>query len=104
MGGSRRPPLKDVARAWLPDAVVDRPKASFGAPLRAWVTHDLAPMIEDILVPWRARRLRIPRAEPLLRMVAEQRRGKRDWSKQLWELLTLETWYRNIRRAGVGSR
>jgi hypothetical protein len=41
--------------------------------------------------------------EPLLRMVAEHRDGRRDWSKQLWELLTLETWYHNVRNAGVGS-
>ena len=26
---------------WLPDEIIDRPKASFGAPLRAWVTNDL---------------------------------------------------------------
>jgi asparagine synthase (glutamine-hydrolysing) len=36
-------------------------------------------------------------------MVKEQRTGRRDYSKQLWELLTLETWYRNARTAGVGT-
>ena len=96
--------LKDVARAWLPDAVIDRPKASFGAPLRAWVTHDLAPMIDDTLVRGELVASGFVQQEPLLRMVAEQRAGKRDWSKQLWELLTLETWYRNMRTAGVRSR
>ena len=41
--------------------------------------------------------------EPLLRMVADQRAGRRDLSKQIWQLLTLETWYRNARCAGVGA-
>ena len=102
-GRVQKAALKDVARAWLPDAVIDRPKASFGAPLRAWVTHDLAPMIDDTLVRGELVGSAFVQQEPLLRMVAEQRAGKRDWSKQLWELLTLETWYRNVRSAGVGS-
>jgi asparagine synthase (glutamine-hydrolysing) len=36
-----RSALKDAAEAWLPPEIVHRPKASFGAPLRAWVSHDL---------------------------------------------------------------
>lgn len=103
-GRVQKAALKDVARGWLPDAVIDRPKASFGAPLRAWVSHDLAPMIDDTLVRGELVGSGFIRQEPLVRMVAEQRAGKRDWSKQLWELLTLETWYRNMRSAGVGSR
>jgi asparagine synthase (glutamine-hydrolysing) len=103
-GRTQKAVLKDVARAWLPDAVIDRPKASFGAPLRAWITHDLAPVIDDTLVGGELVGSGFVQKQPLLRMVAEQRGGKRDWSKQLWELLTLETWYRNVRSAGVGSR
>ena len=72
--------------------------------MRAWVTHDLAPMIDDTLVRGELVASGFVQQEPLLRMVAEQRAGKRDWSKQLWELLTLETWYRNMRTAGVRSR
>ena len=103
-GRTQKAALKDVARAWLPDEIVDRPKASFGAPLRAWVTHDLAPVIDDTLVGGELVASGFIQKQPLLRMVEEQRGGKRDWSKQLWELLTLETWYRNVRSAGVGSR
>src|ERR1019366_3961118 len=31
----------------LPAEIVHRPKASFGAPLRAWISHDLAEMVDD---------------------------------------------------------
>jgi asparagine synthase (glutamine-hydrolysing) len=102
-GRVQKAALKEAARAWLPDAVIDRPKASFGAPLRAWVAHDLAPVIDDTLVRGELVASGFMTQEPLLRMVAEHRDGRRDWSKQLWELLTLETWYRNVRNAGVGS-
>jgi asparagine synthase (glutamine-hydrolysing) len=102
-GRTQKAPLKDVARAWLPDEVIDRPKASFGAPLRAWVTHDLTQMIDDTLVHGELVGTGFLRTEPLVRMVEDQRAGRRDYSKQLWELLTLETWYRNARTAGVGA-
>ena len=36
--------LREAAQEWLPSEIVDRPKASFGAPLRAWVTNDLGPL------------------------------------------------------------
>jgi asparagine synthase (glutamine-hydrolysing) len=39
--------------------------------------------------------------EPLRRMVADQRSGRRDVSKQLWQLLSMELWYRGVRAAGV---
>jgi asparagine synthase (glutamine-hydrolysing) len=66
------------------------------------VTHDLAEMIDDTLVRGELVGSGFLRAAPLVRMVEDQRAGRRDYSKQLWELLTLETWYRNARSAGVG--
>ena len=36
-GRTQKFALKEAARQWLPKEVVDRPKASFSAPLRAWV-------------------------------------------------------------------
>ena len=49
-GRIQKAALKQAARAWLPDEIIDRPKASFGAPLRAWVTNDLSELIDDTLV------------------------------------------------------
>ena len=36
-------------------------------------------------------------------MVRDQRTGRRDQSKQIWQLLSLELWYRNARDAGVAA-
>jgi asparagine synthase (glutamine-hydrolysing) len=36
-------------------------------------------------------------------MVADQRAGRRDVSKQLWQLLSMELWYRTVRTAGVAG-
>jgi asparagine synthase (glutamine-hydrolysing) len=103
-GREQKAALKDAARAWLPDAVIDRPKASFGAPLRAWVTNDLSELIDDVLLHGELVGTGFLRPEPLHRIVADQRSGRRDESKQIWQLLSLELWYRNARSAGVGAR
>ena len=42
--------LKDAAEDWLPDEIVNRPKASFSAPLRAWVAHELKDVVDEVLL------------------------------------------------------
>ena len=49
-GRSGKIALKRAAEAWLPDEIVHRPKASFSAPLRSWVSRDLRDVINDSLL------------------------------------------------------
>ena len=100
-GRVQKAALKQAARDWVPDEIIDRPKASFGAPLRAWVTNDLGPLIDDVLVGGDLVSTGYLRREPLDRLIADQRSGRRDNSKQVWQLLSLELWSRNVRGAGV---
>ena len=100
-GRQQKAALKDAARAWLPDEVIDRPKASFGAPLRAWVTNDLRELVDDVLLRGELVASGFLRPAPLERLVGDQRSGRRDRSKQVWQLLSLELWYRNARAGGV---
>ena len=102
-GRQQKAALKDAARAWLPDEIIDRPKASFGAPLRAWVTNDLRELVDDVLLRGDLVASGFLRAAPLQRLVDDQRSGRRDEAKQVWQLLSLELWYRNARAAGVGA-
>ena len=102
-GRVQKAALKEAARAWIPDEIIDRPKASFGAPLRAWVSNDLRELVDDALVGGELVSTGFLRREPLLRLIADQRSGRRDQSKQIWQLLSLELWYRNARSAGVGA-
>jgi asparagine synthase (glutamine-hydrolysing) len=102
-GRVQKAALKDAARSWIPDEVIDRPKASFGAPLRAWVTNDLRELVDDVLVGGELVSTGFLRREPLQRLIEDQRSGRRDESKQIWQLLSLELWYRNARSSGVRS-
>jgi asparagine synthase (glutamine-hydrolysing) len=93
--------LKEAARAWLPAEIVDRPKASFSAPLRAWISHDLRALVDEMLVHGELVDTGFLQAEALERLIAEDRAGREDRSKQIWQLLSLELWYRRTRAAGV---
>jgi asparagine synthase (glutamine-hydrolysing) len=95
--------LKRAAESWLPREIVYRPKASFSAPLRAWVRNDLAEVINDVLVRGELVDSGIIRAGELRRLIQDEKAGREDHAKQIWQLLTLELWYRNMRSLGVAA-
>jgi asparagine synthase (glutamine-hydrolysing) len=95
--------LKRAAEAWLPHEIVHRPKASFSAPLRAWVRNDLRDVIQDVLVQGDLVGSGMIRRDALLGLIADDQAGREDRSKQLWQLLTLELWQRHTSSHGVGS-
>lgn len=93
--------LKQAARAWLPDEIVFRPKASFSAPLRAWIDQDLRQLVDDVLVHGELIACGFLHGESVRTLIDDERHGREDRSKQIWQLLTLEMWYRRCRSAGV---
>jgi asparagine synthase (glutamine-hydrolysing) len=95
--------LKQAAEKWLPREIVYRPKASFSAPLRAWVRNDLQEVINDVLVRGELVGSGMIRAGALDRLIADERSGREDNAKQIWQLLTMELWYRNVRSMGVAA-
>jgi asparagine synthase (glutamine-hydrolysing) len=95
--------LKQAAESWLPREIVHRPKASFSAPLRAWVRGDLREVINDVLVGGELVASGMIRRDPLSRLIADDRAGREDRSKQIWQLLTLELWYRHVQSKGVAA-
>ena len=95
--------LKQAAQSWLPPEIVHRPKASFSAPLRAWVRGDLKELIGDVLVGGELVSSGMIRREALTQLIADDQAGHQDRSKQIWQLLSLEMWYRNAQAQGVGA-
>jgi asparagine synthase (glutamine-hydrolysing) len=95
--------LKRAAESWLPHEIVYRPKASFSAPLRAWVRGDLREVIRDVLVGGELVGCGMIRRDALLRLIEDEHTGREDRSKQIWQLLTMELWYRHAQAMGVGT-
>ncbi|PXY17070.1 asparagine synthase (glutamine-hydrolyzing) [Prauserella coralliicola] len=86
--------LKDAASSILPSEIVHRPKGLFSAPLRAWMSRDLAPLVREVVDEGVLVKSGLLRREALRRLVAEDASGQQDRSKHLWHILTLEYWYR----------
>ena len=80
----------------LPDEVLAQPKAGFAAPTDYWLANDLREMTDDLLSGSRVRDRGLFRPEAVRRFVDEHRRGKHDWSMQIWQFLTLELWMQNF--------
>lgn len=85
--------LKDVARGWLPDEVIDRPKMGFGVPIATWLRTDLRDTARDLLTDRTARDRGWFDQAAVQRLLAEHDEGV-DRSARIWALLVLEQWHR----------
>jgi asparagine synthase (glutamine-hydrolysing) len=83
-----RKAMKDT----LPREVLSQPKAGFAAPIDYWLAHDLKEMTDDLLSERRIRERGFFRPEAVRGYVDQHRRGRQDWSMQIWQFLTLEIW------------
>jgi asparagine synthase (glutamine-hydrolysing) len=78
----------------LPHDVVWRPKAGFGAPVRAWLTDggELAPLVGELLSPARIRDRGLLDPGEVQRIISANADGTEDNALRIWALLTLELW------------
>jgi asparagine synthase (glutamine-hydrolysing) len=85
--------LKQLAKEYLPAAIVDRPKHGFGVPLGAWLRRD-SRLVRDLLTGASAQVGSVMDSAWAERFIAEHERGQADHARRLWALLTLEIWLR----------
>lgn len=84
--------LKKVAERYLPNEVIYRSKAGFGAPVREWIINDLQPLIEERLSFERLEKRGIFDSKTVLELIQSNREGKIDASYSIWALLAIESW------------
>jgi len=92
--------LREAMRDVLPAEVLRQPKAGFAAPVDYWLAHDLKEMLDDLLSPERVRARGMFQSPAVSRYLDEHRSGRRDWSMQLWQLLSLEIWMQTFLDGG----
>ncbi len=90
--------LKQAAKAYLPSAVINRPKAPFGAPLRSWIRGALAPMVNDLLSEHALRARGLYNPPFVRRLIENDRNGNEDNAHVIWTLLTNELWFQTFLR------
>jgi asparagine synthase (glutamine-hydrolysing) len=86
--------LKRLARTLVPPEVVDRRKVGFTVPLSPWFRGALRPLLQDTLLSPTCLGRGYYDAGVLSGYVADHVEGRRDRSRELWTLLTLELWHR----------
>lgn len=96
--------LKQAASSVLPREIVYRPKGLFSAPLRAWMSRDLAATVDEVVNGGALVSSGILRRDALRRLVAQDASGRQDRAKHLWHVLTLEYWYRDAIATGGNVR
>jgi asparagine synthase (glutamine-hydrolysing) len=88
--------LKRAVRGLIPDEIIDRKKQGFGVPIQKWFKEDLREMLHDTLTGSRARQRGYFKPGAVEAILDEHMRGRRDNSRHLWGLLTLELWHRAL--------
>lgn len=86
--------LREAARPWLPRAVLKRPKLGLNPPMGLWMRDRLQPMLRSYLAPERIRQRGYFHSETVQRLIADHVNGRRDYSLQLWALISFEEWHR----------
>ena len=92
--GSTKHIFREAMRPLLPAEVLKQKKAGFGAPADYWLAHDLREMTDDLLSESNLRGRGLFEPTAVRALIDEHRRGRHDWSLQIWQFLTLELWLR----------
>lgn len=88
--------LKKVAERYLPNDVIYRSKAGFGAPVRKWVTEDLSELIQERLSEVNLRNQMIFNPSAVQKLINENRNGEIDASYSIWAILAIDSWIRQF--------
>ena len=87
----------------LPKEVLQARKAGFGMPADSFVRNELSEMIDDLLSAERVQQRGWFDATAVQKLVVEHRSRRRDWSLQLWALLSFELWTQSLVDAAPAS-
>jgi asparagine synthase (glutamine-hydrolysing) len=85
--------LRLAMRGIVPEAVIERPKQGFGAPVREWLTGELYAPARDGVLGSRLRDEALLDYDLIGRMFEAHRDRRRDHSWHLWTLYNLSRWY-----------
>lgn len=88
--------LREAARGIVPDTIIDRPKAGFGAPYRKWLRYDLAEMWHDLTSESAVKARGWFDYHALQDARARSQAGQDDLYMLQWAVLTMELWARQF--------
>jgi asparagine synthase (glutamine-hydrolysing) len=94
--GQRKRVLRSALRGWIPDEILDGPKRGFRLPVARWLREDLRGYAREALLdPGSSSRGWCEERE-VRRLLDEHADGLDDHGREIWTLLMLELWQREI--------
>ena len=88
--------LRRLLARYLPESLFERPKMGFGVPIGAWLRGDLRDWAEDLLDERRLAEGGLFDAAAVRRTWQQHLAGRHNWQYQLWTLLMVEAWRREL--------
>ncbi|MBF0147471.1 MAG: asparagine synthase (glutamine-hydrolyzing) [Magnetococcales bacterium] len=85
--------LKHILYRHVPKALVDRPKQGFSVPGHRWFAGPWQHWFDEYLAPSHLQRSGLIRCDVAARMLADYRRGRREYAAILWRLLVFQWWF-----------
>jgi asparagine synthase (glutamine-hydrolysing) len=101
--------LRSAMEGILPKGIIDSPKRGFMLPLARWLKEDLREMSRDLLSEQAIRRRGYVNPAYVQWLLAEHDSGRRNFTDQLYALMVLELWHRQVAQSvscpsiGVGA-
>lgn len=95
-GSSRKVLLRRVARKYLPDELMNRPKMGFAVPLQDWLYRDHTNRVKEILVNPSAKTRDLLNQSAVRLLLSSDQKTNPSSSAQVWGLLILEFWLKEI--------
>jgi asparagine synthase (glutamine-hydrolysing) len=102
-GGRLKALLKDAFRELLPPGHLERPKTGFAIPAQEWFRGPWAEFARAHLLASDARVARYFEQRALERLITDHREGRAQNGHQLWALVMLELWHREVVEAPAES-
>jgi asparagine synthase (glutamine-hydrolysing) len=99
-GGRSKWILKRALGGILPSEILDRRKMGFTMPLDAWLRGELEDMARDLLLSRRALERGYFSPAYVKRVLDEHLAGRWNWHIEIWTLMMLELWHRELVEAG----
>lgn len=95
-GGVDKVILRNAARGTVPDNIIDRPKAGFGAPYRKWLRYDLEELWQDVTSKESIAARGWFDFEAVQNVRRLSQSGKADLYMLQWAIITIELWARQF--------